>query len=68
MASHANKNWNLPDAVDWGHVRVALLMDIRGELRAINSKLSCHRIQRMFGTIERIDKRLAKKIPMKEKK
>jgi hypothetical protein len=51
----------------WDSFKVGLLMDIRDELKELNTHLRCPQIQRMFGTINRIDKRLASKIPLKVK-
>jgi hypothetical protein len=44
MADRRRKDvvWDLPESgIDWDHVRVALLMDIRDELKRINSVLHC---------------------------
>ena len=62
MATHTGVNWNLPEKCEnWTQVQVALLMDVRSELRKLNSKLDCSRVSRMLDTVERVDKRLAKK-------
>ncbi len=43
MARHKDTNWNLPEvATAWEHVQVALLMDIRDELKRLNTLLHCH--------------------------
>lgn len=69
MARHQDGNWNLPNEVQWTHVQVAVLMDIRDELRKINRKLDCHRVGRMLDDVHRMDKRLAKKFgPLSERK
>lgn len=70
MARHKDATINLPETSaegtrGWGSIKVGLLMDIRDELKELNSHLRCHRIQRMFSTIERVDRRLAKKIPLR---
>lgn len=39
---------------------LAVLMDIRDELKAINALLNCHNIQQMFNNIRKIDTRLLK--------
>lgn len=39
---HRNVNWNLPDKLQtWEQVNTALLMDIRDELRRLNTLLHC---------------------------
>ena len=40
-----NWNWMLPEGdVRWEHVRVALLMDIRDELQALNKLFGCYNL------------------------
>jgi hypothetical protein len=69
MARHKDADWVLPDrAQDWTQVGVAVLMDIRDELKALNSKLDCWRVRRMLDTVERIDRRLAKRVSLKRGK
>jgi hypothetical protein len=66
MARHRNFNWNLPqDSLSWTQATVAVLMDIRDELRETNCLLNCYRVQRMFSTIERINKKLK---PLRKRK
>lgn len=66
-----NYNWNVAgeDGQTYPNMRdgcaLAVLMDIRDELQKINQSLGCWRIQRMFQTIERMDKRLAKKAKLR---
>lgn len=43
---HRNKEWNLPttdegEILDWDSVKIAVLMDIRDELQALNALLRC---------------------------
>lgn len=40
-------------------------MDIRAELQGIRTILNCSNVQAMAFAAQRIDKRLAKKIPLK---
>jgi hypothetical protein len=61
---HRDCNWDLGPTITWERVPIALLMDIRGELRKINAALGCFRIQKMFDHIRRINE----KIPDKRKK
>lgn len=64
-----NVNWKLHvyenGSVPHHDANLAVLMDIRDELQAVNRKLDCWRIQRMFRTLERMDRRLAKKVPLR---
>ena len=42
MARYAHRDWSLPETLgDWTQVQVAVLMDIRDELKKINSILYC---------------------------
>lgn len=41
MPRRQNENWNLPDAITWSHVPIAVLMDIRDELQKLNRLLHC---------------------------
>jgi hypothetical protein len=69
--SHANADWKLPTTesgalTDWQMVEIAVLMDIRAELRALNEKLSCFRVRRALDDLNRIDRRIAKHMPLKK--
>lgn len=62
-------NWTLPDeskgeSFTWEHAQMAVLMDIRDELRDIASLARCGRIPRALDAVARIDKRLAKKVKL----
>lgn len=72
MARHKDSNWNIPQEPSYEGARLAVLMDIRDELKAANRTLDslatlgrCNRIQTMFRTVERLDRRLAKKYPLR---
>lgn len=57
-----NNPWQTPsgtagDPFTWEHVKVEVLQDIRDELVRIRQLLECGNIQRMFRTIERLDRR-----------
>lgn len=48
MARHASGNWNLPDALTWEQVGIAILMDIRDRLDRISNNtnpLTCRNAQ-----------------------
>lgn len=66
MARHKDTEWTLPNEnpPSLGYANLAVLMDIRDELKALNSKLDCFRVRRMLDTVQRIDKRLAKRIKL----
>jgi hypothetical protein len=45
MARHKNENWSLNDRINsCDEASIAILMDIRDELQALNAKLSCFRV------------------------
>lgn len=63
-----NQQWETPkNDLNWEHVCVEVLMDIRTELHIIKNILSCYRIPKALDATVRIDKRLAKRISLKEK-
>jgi len=61
--------WNLADDAaairGAAHAQMAILMDIRDELKELNATLRCHRVARMADAAIRIDRRLAKKLPLR---
>lgn len=59
----ANVVWTIPIEGTLSHeqARLTVLMDIRAELKELNNALNCYRIQQMFKTIERMDRRSARK-------
>jgi len=73
MARHKDIDWRLPEGVrnvdgsashQWVSIQVALLMDIRDELKGINSVLHCHnflRIPQKLDAIQRNTKRKTRK-------
>lgn len=65
MARHKDTEWNLPERFpDWNHAQVALLMDLRDELKQLNQLL--HR--QNFIEIPRILRGIRRKLPTKVKK
>lgn len=74
MARKKDANWSLNDKITtWEEVQVALLMDIRDELKNINRRLDCqstlmipNRLQNIEAAVQRTDKRLAKKIKLNQ--
>lgn len=61
-----DKEWNCSnsDVPHYDAAQLAVLMDIRDELKALNSKLECFRVRRLLDTVQRIDKRLSKRIKL----
>jgi hypothetical protein len=64
MPRHKDAQWDLPNS-SVECCQLAVLMDIRDELKELNNKLACFRVRRMLNTVQRIDKRLAKRLPLK---
>jgi hypothetical protein len=48
---HRNQDWQLPEKMTWELVAVALLLDIRGELRTIRSLAQCYRVPRALDAL-----------------
>lgn len=57
---HLNDNGTWPDA----RVQIALLVDIRAELRKLNELLHCHNCMNIPHVLKRIDKRMQKHMPL----
>ena len=65
MARHKDSSWSLPEqVVNWEQAGVAVLMDIRDELKTLNRLLHCQNFIAIPRKLDRIDKRLAKKLPL----
>lgn len=69
MARHKDAVVNLPDSSptntrSWESIQVGILMDIRDELKQLNQTLGCFRLVRMAEDIHRIEKRIAKHMPL----
>ena len=81
MARHKDANWSLgpgtrqPDgttAHPADDIKISLLMDLRDELKelnrtmhSLNNLLHCPNVLSGFRAIARIDKRVAKKLPLR---
>lgn len=58
----ANVNWNLPEGVNsWDAARLAVLMDIRDELRTLNAVFRCHNALAIPQLLREIKKNTTKK-------
>lgn len=64
-----NVEWKLNvdsnGCVSMDDAQLAVLMDIRDELQKLNRLLACHNFTNMPHVLKRIDKRLAKKVPLR---
>lgn len=70
MARHKDQNWNLPEGTptanggrehQWNSIQVALLMDIRDELKSMNAILHCSNFLRIPHKLDEIRRNTAKK-------
>jgi len=56
MADHRYKEWDLPggkiDGLNWDHVMVAVLMDIRRELQQIRARAQCPTFARLVAKLD----------------
>lgn len=60
MPLHEDRNWELPTDMDWARVPVALLMDIRRELKTLNKLLHCYRFVGIPNQLEKIARNTTK--------
>lgn len=67
MARHKNTDWNLPgpQLENWSQASVAVLMDIRDELQALNRIIGCPNFIRIPQILDQISKNTTK--PRKRK-
>jgi hypothetical protein len=57
MRKNKDSNWTLPDPVqNWTQVGVAVLMDIRDELKTLNALLHCENFHRIPRKLDRISR------------
>lgn len=55
MARHKDQNWKIPDRPEnWTQANTAVLMDIRDELKRLNSLLNCPNFIAIPRTLRRI--------------
>jgi hypothetical protein len=64
---HKNVKWSVGEQPNMDGAQLTVLMDIRDELQTLNRILGCFRVRRMSDDINRIDRRIAKHLPMKKK-
>lgn len=67
---YKNRNWRLPDALEWEDAAIAVLMDIRDELQAIRRLGECYRIPRALDAMHEmgVDLRRRKRVAAKRRK
>ena len=63
---HKDSNWRLPtnsagQISEWQYVPIAVLMDIRDELKRLNALLHCHNFTDIPHKLDRIKRNTAKK-------
>ena len=65
---HKDANWtvhtNEDNRISYEGATLAVLMDIRDELQELNATFNCHRFQGIPVTLDRIDRRLSRKLPL----
>lgn len=66
MARHRDGDWDLPDDISWDKVPVAVLMDIRDELKTLNRLLRCPNFLGMPHALDKIERNTRKR-PRKRK-
>ena len=63
MARHKDEHWNLPEGTpngkggtshSWNSIGVAVLMDIRDELKRLNATLDCRNFQQIPATLRKV--------------
>lgn len=61
MARHKDEYWNLSEPIKtWEEVHVAVLMDIRDELKDLNRLLHCENFKRIPFVLDRIRRNTVK--------
>ena len=60
MARYKDANWNLtaPNVQTWDQAQVAVLMDLRDELKKLNAVLACPNFQEIPHTLKAIRAKL----------
>lgn len=61
MARHKDANWNLPDKLtDWKECELAVLMDIRDEMKKLNRLFECPNFLAIPATLREIKRNTAR--------
>ena len=65
MARHKNQIWELPEKLtQYDQAQLAVMMDIRDELKTLNQLLHCYKFKEFPAILKRIDKRIARKVKL----
>jgi hypothetical protein len=64
VARRKDTEWDIQDPMTFDKAKLAVLMDIRDELKELNRRLDW-RFAQMPHTLDRIDRRLQKHMPLK---
>jgi hypothetical protein len=68
VARHKDVDWRLPDKVQsWTQVNAAILMDIRDELKRLNSLLHCSNFTEIPFTLKSIRRKMPAPRPRRKK-
>lgn len=69
-AARTGVEWETPTGNDfrWEHVAIEVLQDIRDELKQLNKTLSCYRVARMSDDINRLERRIARRLPLRTRR
>ena len=65
----ADQDWNVADqngGITWDRVHIAVLMDIRRELRKLNVVLNCPSARAIPDLLRKIDRNTARKKPKRK--
>jgi len=73
MARFKDVNWELVKLQNgsiqsWEQAQLAVLMDIRDEMKALNKTLAFYRVQNMADAMIRAERRMAKHWPLRDVK
>ena len=60
MARHKDTNWSVPETASVYEAQLAVLMDIRDELKTLNLLLHCDNFQRIPRYLKAIEKNTGK--------
>lgn len=67
MARRKDVNWNIPEGTPTtNEAMLAVMMDLRDELKKLNTLLHCWRFIEIPSTLKRIDRRMAKNMPIRK--
>jgi len=65
MPRKKDVEWNVGEESTFDGAKLAVLMDLRDELKKLNALMHCSNVIKGFRALQRLDKRLAKKVPLR---